>query len=154
MAAGGVAVVTSSMGVAGASSGANFFNPSAFWGFIEVLQVINYMIYLSTQMPLILRNFFGLLSMANADFLPNIFEFFILETGEEAPTRFATEGLSLNFFLNSGHIIKVIVVNLSLALSYTILQRKFPTNSNYVKARNAFFYTASFRICIEAFLDL
>ena len=48
MAAGGVAVVTSSMGVAGASSGANFFNPSAFWGFIEVLQVINYMIYLST----------------------------------------------------------------------------------------------------------
>ena len=59
--------------------------------------------------------------MANADFLPNIFEFFILETGEEAPTRFATEGLSLNFFLNSGHIIKVIVVNLSLALSYTIL---------------------------------
>ena len=48
MAAGGVAVVASSMGIAGAPGGANFFNPVAFWRFIEVLQVINYMLYLST----------------------------------------------------------------------------------------------------------
>ena len=70
-------------------------------------------------MPLVLRNFFGLLGMANADFL-NIFELF-LDTGEEAPTRFATEGLSLNLLRNSGHIITVIVLNLSLALAFTIL---------------------------------
>jgi len=48
MAIGGLVVVASSMGVAGASGGANFFNPVAFWRFIEVLQVINYMLYLST----------------------------------------------------------------------------------------------------------
>ena len=59
--------------------------------------------------------------MANADFLPNIFELFISSTGEEAPMRFATEGVSLNLLRNSGHIITVIVVNLSLALAYTRL---------------------------------
>ena len=87
--------------VAGASS-FSCMNPTNFWLLVEILQIINFMLYLSLNMPLVLRVFFRLLSLVNGDFIPDVFGYFIEETGIDPPTRFADEELSSNFFLNAG----------------------------------------------------
>ena len=153
MVAGGLAAGASAVGMGSASS-ATAFNPGAFWSFIEVLQIINYMLYLSADMPNLLRSFFRLLNIANADFMPNMFEEYIKETGNEAPLAFAQEGVGLNFIITCSPFLKIFATNLLFLVAYFALMKLFPTKCNFKKASIGLMYAAPLRIAVEGCLDL
>ena len=87
---------------AGSSGSAAMMNPTTFWSLIEVLQIINYMIYIAAESPYLLSQLFRSLSIANGDFMPDVFGYFLSGSGIDPPGRFSDEGLSSNFFLNAG----------------------------------------------------
>ena len=60
-------------GAAGSSSSVAVTNPAVFWSFVEVLQIINYMVYLEAQSPYLLEELFRTLDIVNGDFMPDLF---------------------------------------------------------------------------------
>ena len=90
---------------AGGSGSVALTSPATFWGFVEVLQIINYMLYLAAETPYLLDELFKLLSLTNGSFMPDVFGHFVVPTGIDAPTPFAAQGISSNFFLNAGSFI-------------------------------------------------
>ena len=101
-----LSAVTSAGGAsAGGSGSVAISSPATFWGFVEVLQIINYMVYLAVDNPYILKELFRKLAIVNGDFMPDLFGYFVEGTGVNPPSRFTEEGLSSNIFLNAGSFI-------------------------------------------------
>ena len=89
--AGGAAGAGAGAG-AGGTSGLNvkgtLSNPVTFWGFIETLQIMNYMLYLAAKSPDVLDELYKLLSLTNGSFMPDVFKRFVKPTGIAPPTPF------------------------------------------------------------------
>jgi cysteine-rich repeat protein len=100
---GSVAAGSSTLSSAMGGSGGNI---SALWGLVESLQTINYMVYLSIDMPSSLRSFLRVLNFANMSKLPNFFEHLIpiKDTFDDPPLSFKTEEVGTNFLLKVGKI--------------------------------------------------
>ena len=84
-------------------------------------------------MPMALREFFRILAISNASFMPDIFFAYFIEnknviedTGIDPPERFVEEELSSNFLLTAGSILEIVGINILLLINYAFLGFLFP----------------------------
>ena len=94
----------------GAAAGASSTNLVCVWGLVEVLQIIHFIVYISITVPLVLREFFRILSFANMGMFPNVMEIFVIDTEAPPPPRFVEEEASSNFLLGIGDVGTAIII--------------------------------------------
>ena len=150
-----LSAVTSAGGAsAGGSGSVAVSSPATFWGFVEVLQIINYMVYLAVDNPYILKELFRKLAIVNGDFMPDLFGYFVEGTGINPPSRFTEEGLSSNIFLNAGSFIQMFAINwISLGV-FIVLSKMLPKINYFWEKRTNLALAIPLRIAVEGFLDL
>ena len=101
----GATAGSSGAGSSSTSAHGHLTNPATFWRFIEILQIVNYMLYLAAECPDVLNQLYKMLSLVNGDFMPAVFPYFVVSSGIDPPSPFAKNGVSSNFFLNAGSFI-------------------------------------------------
>ena len=114
-------IITSASTSAAANSssgggGGSKFNSARFWMLVEAMQICNYMLYINIPLPQILKKFFRILSLSNASFMPNIFDYFVEDAELPPPPKFAEEDEGTNFLLTAGDVLGVILSNFALLI--------------------------------------
>jgi cysteine-rich repeat protein len=150
---GSVAASSAGLGSAMGGSGGSL---GSVWGLVESLQIINYMVYLSIDMPSSLRSFLRLLSFANMNFLPNIFEQLIpiKDTFDDPPSSFKGEEVSTNFLLNTGNVVTLWLIIGSFFLIAIIVRLIFKKSDKARSFFNSFVFSAFLRTLVETFCEI
>ena len=87
-------------------------------------------------------------------FLPNVFEYFVIETGREPPVRFVEEEIENNFLLNAGSIFTGAMINIVILCGVTIMSLLFPKIAKFQEIKIDLMYAFPLRLAIEGFLEL
>lgn len=119
-----------------------------------MLQIIHFIVYVSITVPLVLREFFRILSFANGSMFPNLMEFFIEDVQVSQPERFVEEEAATNFLLSSGDVwtgVGILILTYGASFLITLI---FPRSKRGKNVWNEMKYAAWVRLPIEAYLDM
>ncbi|CAG9327429.1 unnamed protein product [Blepharisma stoltei] len=144
---------------AGAAAGSIFtgsFNLQAFWSMLEMMQIQNYLIFLSPQYPNNLITYLRTLSIANGNFLPNPFQLYLVKNDPfpDPSKKFADENFNTDFLMNAGQFVAVWAIILT-GLSICIILYKIRPSLSIIRwLKSSFFYAILLRTGIESFLEI
>ncbi|CAG9327438.1 unnamed protein product [Blepharisma stoltei] len=144
---------------AGAAAGSIFtgsFNLQAFWSMLEIMQIQNYLIFLSPKYPNNLITYLRALSIANGNFLPNPFQLYLVKNDPfpDPPQKFADENFNTDFLMNAGQFVAVWAIILTGLPICIILYKIRPSLPIIRWLNNSFFYAILLRTGIESFLEI
>jgi len=128
-------------------------NFNAVWSLVDILQLINYLLYMSTALPDNLKAFLRQLSFANFEFIPSFFD----SVGDEfagPPAPFASEGVGTDFLINIGNMVTVWAALLGAFLILAILCYCLPNSRLLSRLKSLFVYSVFIRCGTESFLQL
>ncbi|CAG9327427.1 unnamed protein product [Blepharisma stoltei] len=156
--------VTTVAGVAGAgaitaagfaSCAGGMFNLQALWGMVEMMQLINYLIFLSPKYPENVKTFLSALGIANGNFLPNPFQIYAVKDDPfpDPPKAFYDENFNTDFFMNAGQFILLWMVILSGMPLVFLGYRYFPKFRLIRWLKNSYAFSVLLRTGIESFLE-
>ena len=145
------AAVTSLSAVTSAFSGSNF---NMIWSFVDILQLINYIVYMSAFMPDNLRTFLRALSFANFEFIPSVLDGHTNDYFGPPPQPFVIEDMSSDFIINIGNMITIWLGLVLLYLVLALLAWCLPSAPVLSKVKTWFKYTVFLSCGLESFLQL
>ncbi|CAG9322898.1 unnamed protein product [Blepharisma stoltei] len=146
-------------GVIGSTSGSfsgGLFNLQALWGMVEMMQLINYLIFLSPKYPDNVKTFLSALSIANGNFIPNPFQMYLVKDDPfpDPPESFLDENFNTDFFMNAGQFLLLWVIILS-GIPITFIAYRYFSRFRLVRwIKNAYLYSILLRAGIESFLEI
>ncbi|CAG9327451.1 unnamed protein product [Blepharisma stoltei] len=151
--------ITAASSVLGSLSAGIFmgsFNFQAFWNMIEIMQIQNYLIFLSPEYPDNLLSYLEALGAANGNFLPNPFQLYLVKSDpfSDPPHKFVEQNFNTDFLMNSGQFIlawAIILAGLPISL---FLYKLCPRFSLIKKIKKLYFFSILLRIGIESFLEI
>mmetsp|Transcript_15987 Transcript_15987/g.15913 ORF Transcript_15987/g.15913 Transcript_15987/m.15913 type:complete len:356 (-) Transcript_15987:131-1198(-) len=85
------------------------FNFQTLWSMVEIMQMQNYLIFLSPKYPDNLVSYLEALGIANGNFLPNPFQLYLVKNDpfSDPPQKFIEQNYNTDFLMNSGQFILV-----------------------------------------------
>ena len=128
-------------------------NFNAVWSLVEILQIINYILYMGAELPDNLKTFLRQLSFANFEFIPSFFE---TETDSfpAPPLPFASEDVGTDFLINIGNMVTIWTALLAAYVLIYILCHCLPSVSLLNRLKGLFIYSVFIRCGTESFLQL
>lgn len=150
-ATGPMAGAVASMAVLNTAFSSSNFN--AVWSLVDILQIINYILYMSVALPDNLKSFLRQLSFANFEFIPSFFET-ARDEFPAPPVPFANEGVGTDFLINAGNVVTIWTALLGAFVVLVVLCRCLPSASVLFRLKSLFVYSVFIRCGTESFLQL
>jgi cysteine-rich repeat protein len=150
-ATGPISGAVASMAVLNTAFSSSNFN--AVWSLVDILQIINYIIYMSAALPDHLKSFLRQLSFANFEFIPSFFE----SSSDEFPSPpvpFENEGIGSDFLINIGNMVTIWAALLGAFLVLVVLCKCLPSISFLMRVKSLFVFSVFIRCGTESFLQL
>ncbi|CAG9327445.1 unnamed protein product [Blepharisma stoltei] len=132
------------------------FNFQALWSMVEIMQIQNYLIFLSPKYPDNLISYLEALGIANGNFLPNPFQLYFVKNDpfSDPPQKFIDQNYNTDFLMNSGQFILVWVLILLGFLIALVLYKYWPRFSIIRNLKNSYSFSVLLRTGIESFLEI
>lgn len=148
---GPMAGAVASMAVLNTAFSSSNFN--AVWSLVDILQLINYILYMSVALPDNLKSFLRQLSFANFEFIPSFFES-ARDEFPAPPVSFENEGVGTDFLINIGNMVTIWTALICAFLVLVVLCKCLPNVSVLFRLKSLFVYSVFIRCGTESFLQL
>lgn len=151
-----VAATTGALGGASAAMSGGAVNLQALWGMVEMMQITNYLVFLSAKYPENVKTFLSALNIANMAFLPNPFQKYGVteDPFPDPPKSFVDEGFNTDFIMNTGQFILIWMIVIAIFPVSVILYHYIPRFKIIRSLKNMYEYSIFFRLGIESFLEI